>query len=305
MPIKIYDALPAKSILENENIFVMTENVALHQDVRPLNILILNLMPTKIATEVQILRMLGNSPLQVEIDLLQTSTYTSKNTSVEHLTKFYNYFKDIKHKKYDGMIITGAPVENLEFSEVDYWDELCEIMEWTKHNVQSTLHICWGAQAGLNYHFGINKYPLKEKLSGIYNHCVLEEHHKLLRGFDDEFFAPHSRYTEVRREDIEKCSELKLLSYSDTAGVYIVGNKNGRQFFVTGHSEYDRDTLAGEYFRDTLKGLNEKVPYNYFKNDNPATIPPLKWRAHSNLLYNNWLNYFVYQTTPYNIEEIK
>lgn len=304
MPIKIYDALPAKSILENENIFVMTENVALHQDVRPLNILILNLMPTKIATETQLLRMLGNSPLQVEIELLQTSTYTSKNTLSDHLINFYTFFKDVKHKKYDGMIITGAPVENMEFNEVDYWDELCEIMEWSKHNVYSTLHICWGAQAGLFYHFGIKKYPLKEKLSGIYKHFILEEHHPLLRGFDDEFFAPHSRYTEVRKEDIERCSELELLSYSDLAGVYIVANKNGRQFFVTGHSEYDRDTLAGEYFRDTLKGQNEKIPYNYFPENNPATIPPLKWRGHANLLYCNWLNYFVYQTTPYNIEEI-
>ncbi len=305
MPIKINDALPAKTILENENIFVMTENVALHQDVRPLNILILNLMPNKIATEVQILRMLGNTPLQVEIDLMQTRTYTSKNTSAEHLLNFYSYFEDIKHKKYDGMIITGAPIENLEFNEVDYWDELCEIMEWSLHNVQSTLHICWAAQAGLFYHFDINKYPLKDKLSGIYNHYITDPFHKLLRGFDDEFYAPHSRYTEVRKQDIKKHSQLEILSYSDLAGVYIVANKNGRQFFVTGHSEYDRDSLAGEYFRDTLKGLNEIIPYNYFKDDNPATIPQLKWRSHSSLLYSNWLNYFVYQTTPYNIEEIK
>lgn len=304
MPIRIKDALPAKAILENENIFVMSEERATHQDIRPLNILILNLMPTKVETETQLLRLLGNSPLQVHLDLLQTSTYTSKNTSAEHLTNFYTHFAKIKHKKYDGMIITGAPVENLAFEEVEYWEELCEIMEWSKHNVYSTFHICWGAQAALYYHYGINKQPLDEKKFGIFKHRVLDPHHQLLRGFDDEYFAPHSRHTTVLQSDIEKISELLLLSTSEQAGVYIVASQNGRQFFVTGHSEYDRETLSKEYFRDVNKGLNISVPNNYFPNDNPNLTPQMTWRAHSNLLYCNWLNYFVYQSTPFNLEDI-
>lgn len=305
MPIKIPNRLPAKSVLDNENIFVMTEYRALHQDIRPLKIIILNLMPTKIETETQLLRLLGNSPLQVELELLQTYSYTSKNTSAEHLVDFYKVFPDIKHNKYDGMIITGAPVENLPFKEVEYWDELCEIMEWSKHNVYSTLHICWGAQAGLYYHYGIDKLPLKEKLTGVFEHKVLSPHHPLMRGFDEKFLAPHSRHTDVKADDILKHKELELLSVSDIAGVYVAANRSGRHFFVTGHSEYDRETLQCEYERDKAKGLETKIPFNYFPKDDPKKTPPLTWRAHASLLYANWLNYFVYQTTPYDTNKIK
>lgn len=301
MPIKIPNNLPAQEVLENEHIFVMNENRALTQDIRPLKIVILNLMPTKVATETQILRCLANTPLQIEIDLLQTTTHKSKNVSEEHMLAFYQTFDDIKDNKYDGMIITGAPVEDMEFEEVDYWEELCKIMEWSKDNVQSTFHICWGAQAGLYYHYGIKKYKLKEKMFGIYKHRLITPKSRLFRGFDEEFYAPHSRHTTVRIEDIEKNPNLKLMAVSDEAGAYVVGDKEGTQFFVMGHSEYDADTLAKEYFRDVNKGLDIKVPVNYFPDDDPTKKPILKWRAHSNLIYSNWLNYFVYQTTPYEL----
>jgi len=304
MPIKIHNSLPARKILEDENIFVMTESRAIEQDIRPLKILLLNLMPTKIETETQILRLLGNSPLQVDVELLQTATHVSKNTSGSHLMKFYKVFSQIREEFYDGMIITGAPVENMAFEEVDYWDELCEIMKWSKTNVYSTFHICWGAQAGLYYHYGIPKYPLDEKLSGVFRHRVKDVFHPLMRGVDDRFYAPHSRHTEIRREDIEKHESLVLLSTSRTAGVYIVANKNGRHFFITGHSEYDRNTLAGEYFRDLNRGLAVKVPQNYFPEDDPSALPALTWRSHATLLYTNWLNYYVYQQTPYDLKTL-
>ena len=302
MPIKIPNNLPAQEILENEHVFVMTENRALTQDIRPLRIVILNLMPTKIVTETQILRCLANTPLQIEVDLLQTSSHKSKNVSEEHMLAFYQNFNQIKYKRYDGMIITGAPVENLEFEDVDYWEELCEIMEWSKTNVQSTFHICWGAQAGLYYHFGIKKYPLENKKFGVFKHKLLTPKSRLFRGFDEEFYVPHSRHTEVRAEDIQMHPELKIMSVSDEAGIYVVGNEDGTQFFVMGHSEYDADTLAKEYFRDVDKGLDIDVPFNYFPDDDPTKAPILKWRAHSNLIFTNWLNYFVYQTTPYELD---
>lgn len=307
MPIRVQDNLPAIETLGSENIFVMTENRALTQDIRPLKILILNLMPTKISTETQLLRMLGNSPLQVDISFMHTKSHHSKNTSVSHIKTFYGIFDDFKHQKFDGMIITGAPVETLNFEEVDYWDELCEIMEWTKTNVTSTFHICWGAQAALYYHYGIPKYPLKKKLFGVYKHKVVPEkkHKILLRGFDDEFYVPQSRHTEFYEADIKKVPELEILAKSDEAGVYIVTAKSERQFFISGHSEYDADTLAKEYFRDKDKGLDIDVPKNYFPGDDPSRPPKMLWRAHANLLYSNWLNYFVYQTTPYNINDIK
>ena len=301
MPIKIPNNLPAQEVLENEHIFVMNEHRALTQDIRPLKIIILNLMPTKITTETQILRCLANTPLQIEIDLLQTTTHKSKNVSEEHMLAFYQSFDDIKDNKYDGMIITGAPVEDMEFEEVDYWEELCKIMEWSKDNVQSTFHICWGAQAGLYYHYGIKKYKLKEKMFGVYKHRLITPKSRLFRGFDEEFYVPHSRHTTVKAEDIEKNPNLKIMAVSDEAGVYVVGDNEGTQFFVMGHSEYDADTLAKEYFRDVNKGLDIKVPVNYFPNDDPTKKPILKWRAHSNLIYSNWLNYFVYQTTPYEL----
>lgn len=302
MPIKIPGSLPARLTLEHENIFVITNERAEHQDIRPLNILILNLMPTKLETETQLLRLLSNSPLQVEIDLLQTKTHVSKNTPSEHLNKFYMHFDDISDRMYDGLIITGAPVENLAFEEVDYWQELCTIMEWSKTHVYSTYHICWGAQAGLYYHYGINKYPLSEKMFGVFPHKVLIPNHPLMRGFDQIFYVPHSRHTAISAADVLAHSDqLDLLSVSDLSGVYIVASKDGRQIFVTGHSEYDRGTLAQEYFRDVNKGLDIKLPYHYFPDDNPAKTPALTWRSHANLLYSNWLNYFVYQMTPYDL----
>lgn len=305
MPINIPDNLPAAETLENENIFVMTENRAYHQDIRPLKIAILNLMPTKIATETQILRLLGNSPLQVDIVLLHPKTHTSKNTPEEHLTKFYNTFDEVCDQKFDGLIITGAPVEHLEFEEVTYWEELKQIMEWSRHYVYSTFHICWGAQAGLYYHYGIPKYPLPEKMFGVFAHTVNKKNVRLLRGFDDEFYAPHSRHTEVRREDIEKVGALEILSESKDAGIYIIASTDGRQIFITGHPEYDPLTLKSEYDRDVGKGLQIAVPRNYFINDDPRSVPLVKWRSHANLLYCNWLNYYVYQMTPYNLDELK
>ena len=304
MPIKIPNELPAVKTLENENIFVMTEKRAITQDIRPLKILILNLMPTKVDTETQLSRLLGNSPLQVEIELIKTRTYKSKNVSEDHLLAFYKEFPDIRENFYDGMIITGAPVEKMPFEEVEYWDELVEIMEWTKTHVHSTFHICWGAQAGLYYHFGVNKYMMEEKLSGVYAHTVDYKNSILFRGFDDVFYVPHSRYTTVLREDIEKVKELKILSTSEKAGVYAVATKNGKQIFITGHSEYDAGTLNKEYVRDKNAGINPNVPENYFPNDDDTKPPLLTWRAHATLLFSNWLNYFVYQTTPYDIVEI-
>jgi homoserine O-succinyltransferase len=305
MPIKIADQLPATKQLAKENIFVMTERRAAQQDIRPLKIAIVNLMPEKVKTETQLLRLLSNSPLQVEVDLVQMTSHTSKNTSTEHLSAFYKTFSDIKQQKYDGMIITGAPVENLAFEEVDYWPELTEIMEWSKTHVTSTLHICWGAQAGLYYHYGIPKYHLPEKCSGVFRHRVRRSTAKLVRGFDSIFYAPHSRHTEVRAEDIQKVPELEILADSAEAGVYIVTVAKGRRIFVMGHSEYDADTLKNEYYRDLEKGMNPQIPVHYFSKDDPTKKPVVRWRSHAHLLFANWLNYFVYQITPYNIDDIK
>jgi homoserine O-succinyltransferase len=305
MPIKIPDNLPAAKVLNNENIFVMFEDRAYHQDIRPLNIAILNLMPTKITTETQILRLIGNSPLQVDIVLLQPKNHNSKNTPGQHLTAFYRYFEDIQKRKFDGMIITGAPVEHLEFEEVDYWSELEEIMDWSLHNVFSTFYMCWGAQAGLYHHYGIPKYPLKEKMFGVFSHHVCRKNVKLLRGFDDVFYVPHSRHTEVRRTDIDRVADLEILAESKEAGVYIVSTRDERKIFVTGHSEYDALTLKSEYDRDTAKGLDIGVPDNYYPDDNPNSEPIVKWRSHASLLFSNWLNYCVYQETPYDLTEIR
>ncbi len=305
MPIKIPNRLPATKTLNDENIFVITETRALTQDIRPLKIAILNLMPTKITTETQLARLLGNTPLQVEVELLQTKSHKPKNTSKEHMLAFYKTFDEVKHRKFDGLVITGAPVEQMEFEEVEYWEELTEIMEWSKTHVTSTFHICWGAQAGLYYHYGIKKYPLEQKMFGVFPHRLEYKQSILFRGFDDTFMVPHSRHTEVRIEDVEKVPELKILSTSKEAGLYVAATKHGRQIFVTGHSEYDADTLAKEYFRDKDAGLPIHVPCNYFPDDDDTKDPIMTWRAHANLLYSNWLNYFVYQTTPYNIEEIQ
>jgi len=305
MPIKIPEHLPANSILKGENIFCMTEKRALSQDIRPLKIAILNIMPTKIVTETQLARVLGNTPLQVEIDFVMTASHKSKNTSQEHIDEFYKTFDDIKHNKYDGLIITGAPVELLDFEEVTYWDELKEIMEWSKTNVTSTMHICWAAMAGLYYHYGIPKYNLPEKLFGVYKHKVNRKTTMLVRGFDDEFYAPHSRNSYVKQEDINAEPDLVTISTSKEAGVYIVASKDKKRIFVTGHSEYDADTLAKEYFRDLDAGIDIKIPKNYFPGDNPKNKPVVTWRSHANLLFSNWINYYVYQITPYNINEIK
>jgi len=305
MPIKVPDNLPAKEVLAGENIFVMDESVAYHQDIRPLRIAILNLMPTKETTETQLLRLIGNTPLQLEAVLLHPKTHTSKNTSAEHLESFYKTFDDIKDEKYDGMIITGAPVEHLPFEEVDYWDELKEIMDWTVENVTSTFHICWGAQAGLYHHFGVPKYPLSEKMFGVFTHGVTKSNTPLLRGFDEVFYAPQSRHTEVRREDVAAVPGLDILSESEEAGVYIAATADGKQIFVTGHSEYDPQSLKWEYDRDKAKGLRINVPKNYFPNDDPLKFPLSTWRAHGNLLFSNWLNYYVYQATPYELGKAK
>lgn len=304
MPIKIPADLPATETLHKENIFVMTESRATTQDIRPLKILLLNLMPTKIATETQLARLLGNSPLQVDMEFLQTASHTPKNTSAEHMISFYKHFEDVKDNKYDGLIITGAPVEQMPFEEVEYWDELCRIMEWSKTNVTSTFHICWGAQAGLYYHYGIQKYPLDKKLFGVFLHKAEHKRSMLLRGFDDEFWVPQSRHTTVLREDIEKHPELKILASSEEAGVYAIATERGKQIFITGHSEYDADTLKNEYLRDKNAGLPIDVPKNYFPNDDDTKEPVVRWRSHANLIYSNWLNYFVYQITPFNIDEI-
>ncbi len=304
MPIKIDDRLPAREQLEQENIFVMTESRAQSQDIRALKIIILNLMPTKIDTENQLLRLLSNTPLQVDVEFLQTATHQSKNTSQSHLNTFYQTFADVKNKKYDGMIITGAPVEQMEFEEVDYWQELCEIFEWTKTNVYSTFHICWGAQAGLYYHHGIPKYPLKEKMFGVFSHRPLDLYHPLMRGFDEKYNVPHSRHTDIKFSDVALCKELQILSYSEMAGIHLVSDLECRNFYATGHSEYDADTLAKEYFRDKDKGLDIKLPYNYFPDDDPTKKPVITWRNVGTLMFTNWLNYFVYQRTPYDINDI-
>lgn len=305
MPIKIPDNLPAAKILAGENIFVMDEKRAMSQDIRPLQIGILNLMPNKIATETQLSRLLGNTPLQVEVELIQVSTHKAKNVSEEHMLKFYKTFSEIKDRKFDGFIITGAPVEKMDYTEVNYWDELCDIMEWTKTNVHSTFHICWGAQAALYYHYGIEKHLLPEKLSGVYSHRVVHKNPMLLRGFDDEFFVPHSRHTTVDIEDVKKHPEIKILAVSDKAGLYAAATDEGRQIFITGHSEYDKNTLSDEYFRDKAAGMNPHIPENYFPDDDVTREPVVKWRSHANLIYSNWLNYFVYQNTPYDITAIK
>lgn len=304
MPIRIPNDLPAVKTLNDENIFVMTEKRAITQDIRPLKILLLNLMPKKIETETQLSRLLGNSPLQVDLELIHTRTHNSKNTSKEHLLSFYKTFDDVKDRNFDGMIITGAPVEKMDFEEVDYWDELCEIMEWSKTHVTSTFHICWGAQAGLYYHHGIKKYPLDKKMLGIFEHTVDHKTSILFRGFDDCFWAPHSRYTTILREDVEACPDVKILASSKEAGVYVCATERGRQIFVTGHPEYDGDTLKKEFIRDTANGVGQ-MPKNYFPDDDPEKDPIVRWRSCANLLYTNWLNYFVYQATPYDIEEIK
>jgi homoserine O-succinyltransferase len=304
MPIKIPNELPATRVLEEENIFVMTETRAITQDIRPLRILLLNLMPTKIDTETQLSRLLSNTPLQVELYLMHTATHKSQNVSEEHLTSFYRTFSEYKDEYFDGMVITGAPVEKMEFEDVDYWEELCEIMEWTKTHVHSTFHICWGAQAGLYYHYGVQKHPLDKKMFGVFPHKADYVRSILLRGFDDVFPVPHSRHTTVLREDIEKVPELKILASSEEAGVYAISSKNGRQIFITGHSEYDRGTLEKEYLRDKNAGLPISVPKNYYPNDDDTQEPHVSWRSHANLLYSNWLNYFVYQTTPYDIKKV-
>ena len=305
MPIKIPKNLPAFDMMTEENIFVMDEGRAETQDIRPLKVAILNLMPTKITTEAQIVRVLSNTPLQIDITLLTMETHKSTNTPEEHMKAFYRNFSDVKHEKFDGLIITGAPVENLEFDDVDYWDELCEIMRWSKKNVYSTLHICWAAQAGLFYHYGVKKYKLPEKMSGVFTHKNLLPAHPLLRGFDEEFAAPHSRHTEVRREDIEATGKLDILAESDEAGIYIVASKKRRLLYVTGHSEYDAETLKLEYKRDVSRGLDPKVPRHYFPGDDPTKEPKNTWRAHAHLLFSNWLNYFVYQNTPYDLAKIE
>ena len=301
MPIRIPNDLPAADVLQQENIFVMNQNRAGSQDIRPLEIVLLNLMPTKVVTETQLSRLLGNTPLQVNLSLMHTTSHQSKNTPQDHLLSFYKDFDELKHRKFDGMVITGAPVEQLPFEEVDYWQELCQIMEWSKTNVHSTLHICWGAQAGLYYHYGIPKYDLDKKLFGVFPHHADYKRSILLRGFDDTFYAPHSRHTTVLREDIEKCPELRILASSREAGVYAVMTKHGKQIFVMGHGEYDPDTLDREYRRDKALGLPIAVPANYYPDDDDTREPLVTWRGHANLLFSNWLNYFVYQTTPYDI----
>lgn len=305
MPIKIPNDLPAVKTLAEENIFVMTETRAMTQDIRPLRILMLNLMPKKIETETQISRILGNTPLQIELTLMRVKSHESHNVAQEHLLSFYKTFDEVKDEKFDGMIITGAPVEQMDFEEVDYWQELCEIMEWSKNNVHSTFHICWGAQAGLYYHFGVPKQPLPQKMFGVFPHIAENPHSMLLRGFDSNFSVPHSRHTTVNRADIERIEELKILASSEEAGVYLVAKKGGRQIFVMGHSEYDPMTLDAEYRRDINAGLPIEPPVNYYKDNNPDNTPVVSWKAHGNMLYINWLNYFVYQSTPYDLAEIK
>ena len=304
MPIRIPDALPATSVLENENIFVMTEYRAMHQDIRPLHVLLLNLMPTKIATETQILRKLANTPLQIEVDLLRMASHDATHTSAQHLESFYRTFDEIKDRRFDGLIITGAPVERMEFEEVDYWDELCEVMDWASRNVFSTYHICWAAQAGMYFHYGVQKHELPEKLSGVYAHEVVKHTSPLVRGLDDVFYMPHSRYTTVDIADVEAHPDLEVIACSDEAGLAIAKSKDSRNFFVFGHGEYDRNTLGEEYKRDCDKGLNPPIPSHYYPNDDPTQTPICNWRSTAQLLFTNWLNYYVYQATPYDISAI-
>lgn len=304
MPINIPTTLPATQILKNENIFVISEDRAVAQDIRPLKILILNLMPTKIITETQLLRLIGNTPIQVDIELINTKSHVPKNTPPEHLFKFYKTFEDIKHEKFDGMIITGAPVEKMNFEDVDYWDELVEIMEWSKHHVFSTFHICWGAQAALYYHYNIGKQLLDTKMFGVYPHYATVENHQLLRGFDDIFYIPHSRHTKINEEQVHACSSLNVLAYSSEAGTSIIEAKNGRQIFALGHSEYDRNTLKKEYDRDIQQNLPINIPINYYKGNNPNNEPMMLWKSTATMLFSNWLNYYVYQSTPYDLEEL-
>ena len=305
MPINIPNNLPAYTVLNNENIFVKTDADAMHQDIRPLRIAIVNLMPKKIETETQLLRLLSNTPIQVDIELIQMASHVTKNTSAEHLTKFYKTFEDVKEELFDGLIITGAPVEQIPFEDVDYWNELCKIMEWSRRHVYSVLHICWGAQAGLYYHYGIPKYDLPQKMFGIFPHKAEVANHPLLRGFDEVFSVPHSRHTEIRRMDVEKVRDLKILAFSSESGVNIIADKEERRFFLLGHFEYDRFTLANEYFRDRDKGLDIQVPKHYFPYDDPSQPPHFNWRAHANLLFSNWINYCVYQKTPYDLNELE
>lgn len=304
MPIKVADGLPAVAILRDENIFVMTEERAVHQDIRPLRIAILNLMPNKAVTETQLLRLVGNTPIQVDVTLLHPGSHVPKHTPPEYLASFYRNFSEARSERFDGLIITGAPVERLEYDEVTYWDELTQIMEWSLGNVYSTLHICWGAQAGLYHHFGIPKYPLEEKLTGVFTHRLTQKNVPLFRGFDDEFLAPHSRYTEVRRADIEGVSGLEILAESEEAGLYALASEDGRQVFVTGHPEYDPATLKSEFERDASKGLVPQMPRNYFPEDDPSRAPIVKWRSHANLMFANWINYCVYQGTPYDLGQL-
>ncbi|NMF54946.1 homoserine O-succinyltransferase [Collinsella sp. KGMB02528] len=304
MPIRIPDALPATEILEGENIFVMTEFRALHQDIRPLRVLILNLMPTKIATETQLMRKLSNTPLQIQVDLLRTKSHEATHVSAGHLETFYRTFEDIENEHYDGLIITGAPVELMEFEEVDYWEELCRIMDWSSTHVHSTLHICWGAQAGLYYHYGIQKYRLPKKASGVFEHRLLKPKSPLVRGFDDRFYAVHSRNTDVKIEDVKAVDDLEIVAVSDEVGLYIVKSVDSRRFFVFGHPEYDTDTLKLEYERDVKRGINPEIPTNYFPDDDPTRAPLNVWRSQAQLFYTNWLNYYVYQTTPYDLEKV-
>ena len=304
MPIRIDNELPAKQKLEIENIFVMSKLRADTQDIRPLKIIILNLMPTKLETETQLLRLLSNSPLQLDIEFLQVATHKAKNVSKSHMDKFYKTFDEVNENKYDGMIITGAPVEQMEFEEVDYWDELCKIMDWSKTNVYSTFHICWGAQAALYYHYGIKKYKTPKKIFGIFPHTCLDDTHPLMRGLDDVYYVPHSRHTEIKMSDIAQVKDLQIISYSEEAGVHIVSDMECRKFFVTGHSEYDRDTLAKEYFRDLSKGLDIDMPVNYCPNNDTNLVPKMTWKGTANLIFNNWLNYFVYQKTPYDLSTL-
>jgi len=305
MPLNLPDQLPAIEILKKENIFVMDSGRASEQDIRPLRIVILNLMPLKITTETDLIRLLSNTPLQVEIDFMKIKSHTSKNTSIEHMKAFYKTFYSMRNQKYDGMIVTGAPVEQLDFEEVTYWDEIKEIFEWAKTHVTSTMYICWAAQAGLYYHYGVPKHPLSKKMFGVFKHHMNDPFNSIFRGFDDEFFVPHSRHTEIRREDILKVPGLTLLSESDDSGVYMVMARNGREFYITGHSEYSPNTLDGEYKRDLSKGQPIEMPRNYYMNDDPKQKPVDRWRAHANLLFNNWLNYFVYQETPFDISQIR
>ncbi len=304
MPVKIPAALPAAKILTEENIFVMDDARAKKQDIRPLKIAILNLMPTKEVTETQLLRLLGNTPLQIEITLLTMASHVSANTSEEYLAAFYRTWESVKDTKFDGLIITGAPVENMPFEDVDYWEEMTRIMDWSLTHVFSTLHICWGSQAALYHHYGIGKHPLDEKAFGIFEHRVMNPLHKLVRGFDESFWAPHSRHTTIHKEDVEAIAELEILAESDEAGVFLIASRDGRTIYVSGHAEYDADTLSREYKRDVAKGMKIEVPKNYYPGNDPSKVPPVTWRAHANLLFVNWLNYFVYQETPYDIEDI-